>query len=132
MTGLFGTDGIRGTAGEYPLDPATILKLGQSLARHLIPRKPGPLRVVVGRDTRASGEWIEEALVGGLIEAGADAKLLGVIPHPVSPISSKRMRRTPASSSLPPTTHIRTMGSRSSLRMGRRSRRNWKPPWRLI
>lgn len=82
MTGLFGTDGIRGTAGEYPLDPTTILKLGQSLARHLVPRKPGPLRVVVGRDTRASGEWIEEALVGGLIEAGADMKLLGVIPTP--------------------------------------------------
>ena len=85
MTRLFGTDGIRGRAGQFPLDPTTLVKLGRSLAHHLDTRTsaPGePLRVVIGRDTRASGEWIEEALVSGLVESGADALVLGVIPTP--------------------------------------------------
>lgn len=85
MTRLFGTDGIRGTAGEYPLDPTTLVKLGQSIARHTARRQQrdqDPLRVVLGRDTRASGEWIEESLVSGLVEAGAHAMTLGVIPTP--------------------------------------------------
>jgi len=85
MTRLFGTDGIRGIAGEFPLDQKTLVKLGQSLARHLATRShrnQDPLRVVLGRDTRASGEWIEEALVSGLVDSGADALTLGVIPTP--------------------------------------------------
>lgn len=85
MTRLFGTDGIRGRAGEFPLDPTTLVKLGRSLAQHLETLTPAPqrtLRVVIGRDTRASGEWIEEALVSGLVEKGADALILGVIPTP--------------------------------------------------
>ena len=85
MTRLFGTDGIRGIAGEFPLDQTTLVRLGQSLAHHLAPRShrnQGPLRVVLGRDTRASGEWMEEAIVSGLVDAGADALTLGVIPTP--------------------------------------------------
>ena len=48
---LFGTDGVRGTAGEYPLDPVTVRRLGAALVRAL-PRAGEPPRLLVGRDTR--------------------------------------------------------------------------------
>ena len=71
---------MRGEAGSFPLDPATIRTIGASLARHL--GKGRAPFVVIGRDTRESGEWIEQALVAGLQQAGAESKSAGVITTP--------------------------------------------------
>ncbi len=82
MKKLFGTDGIRGTAGEFPLDTATVRIIGRSLARHLVENAGRNPQIVVGRDSRESGPWIEEALIGGAREAGARVKSAGVITTP--------------------------------------------------
>ena len=77
---LFGTDGIRGVAGMWPLDPPTIARLGAALVRVLsLDRRA---RILVGRDTRESGEWIERELARGLMSAGADVVSTGVAPTP--------------------------------------------------
>jgi phosphoglucosamine mutase len=78
---LFGTDGVRGTAGEYPLDHHTVRRLGAALVRAM-PRDGRPLRLVVGRDTRESGEWIEQELARGACAAGASVTTAGVVPTP--------------------------------------------------
>jgi phosphoglucosamine mutase len=78
---LFGTDGIRATAGTAPLDPVTVTRVGAALARAT--GTPGrPLRVLVGRDTRESGPWIERALAQGLAGEGATVVSAGVLPTP--------------------------------------------------
>jgi phosphoglucosamine mutase len=80
---LFGTDGIRGKAGEPPLDPATISRIGAALVRALEPSgATRNVRVVIGRDTRESGEWIERELTGGLVSEGATVVSAGVMPTP--------------------------------------------------
>jgi phosphoglucosamine mutase len=76
---LFGTDGVRGAAGAYPLDPATIARLGQALVA-LLERKGLGAKVLIGRDTRESGPWIERALARGVRSAGGEAVSAGVIP----------------------------------------------------
>jgi phosphoglucosamine mutase len=79
---LFGTDGVRGTAGEYPLDHATVRRLGAALVRAL-PRGPaGGPRLLVGRDTRESGGWIEAELAHGAAGEGAVVTSAGVVPTP--------------------------------------------------
>jgi phosphoglucosamine mutase len=78
---LFGTDGIRGRAGAAPLDPQTINRVGAALVRAL-PKTGASSRVVVGRDTRESGEWIERELARGLASEGASVVSAGVIPTP--------------------------------------------------
>ena len=82
---LFGTDGVRGTAGRYPLDPLTVRRLGAALVRAL-PRgqegKDGPARLLVGRDTRESGGWIEAELAWGASGEGAEVTSAGVVPTP--------------------------------------------------
>src|SRR6476661_9744645 len=81
---LFGTDGVRGKAGEYPLDHETVARLGGALVRAM-QRSGGAgsrLRFVVGRDTRESGEWIERELARGVHSAGAEITSAGVIPTP--------------------------------------------------
>jgi phosphoglucosamine mutase len=78
---LFGTDGIRGTAGEFPLDPKTTHAFGLALgkvARHLGPRR----EIVIGMDTRESGPWIAGQVAGGLKEAGAGVRFAGVVTTP--------------------------------------------------
>jgi len=82
MKKLFGTDGMRGEAGKFPLDAVTVEIVGASLANHLR-RKLGraPL-IVVGRDTRESGPWLEQALTSGAKGAGADLQSGGVITTP--------------------------------------------------
>jgi phosphoglucosamine mutase len=82
MTRLFGTDGIRGEAGKFPLDPRTVQAIGRSLVRHLASRKQGAPRIVVGRDTRESGPWIEQALVAGAREHDAEVLSAGIITTP--------------------------------------------------
>jgi phosphoglucosamine mutase len=84
---LFGTDGVRGKAGEYPLDHPTVARLGAALVRAMRPaivEREGerPLRFVVGRDTRESGAWIEEELARGAGSEGASVTSAGVIPTP--------------------------------------------------
>src|SRR5213075_1216054 len=83
MTKLFGTDWIRGRAGEFPLDAATIRVVGASLAGHLQRQldKPQPV-FVIGRDTRESGPWIERAFNEGATQNGAICQSAGVITTP--------------------------------------------------
>ncbi|HEX2060241.1 MAG TPA: phosphoglucosamine mutase [Thermoanaerobaculia bacterium] len=76
MRQLFGTDGIRAKAYEYPLDEFTVYRLGFALSK----RFPGT--ILIGRDTRESGPMIAGALVKGLTEGGASPVLIGVIPTP--------------------------------------------------
>jgi phosphoglucosamine mutase len=78
---LFGTDGIRGTAGVPPLDPQTVRRVGAALVRVLDPSEGAP-HLLIGRDTRESGEWIERELAAGAREAGAEVKTVGVLPTP--------------------------------------------------
>jgi phosphoglucosamine mutase len=79
MGRFFGTDGIRGRAGEPPLDPATVQKVGRAIVRALGASAP---RVLIGRDTRESGPAIEQHLAAGLAAEGAHAESAGVIPTP--------------------------------------------------
>lgn len=81
MKALFGTDGIRGEAGQFPLDPETVSTIGFSLASHLAKGAEAP-EIVIGRDTRESGEWIERALIDGASRAGAKCRSAGVITTP--------------------------------------------------
>ena len=78
---LFGTDGIRGVAGKYPLDAETIPKIGCALGAALA-RNGRPARVVVGKDTRESSEWIFRTLAAGLESAGTEVVDAGVITTP--------------------------------------------------
>ena len=70
MKALFGTDGIRGEAGQFPLDSATVSAIGYSLASHLGETVEAP-EIVIGRDTRESGTTIERALLEGATRAYA-------------------------------------------------------------
>src|SRR6476469_10192749 len=81
MKALFGTDGIRGEAGRFPLDAATVNTIGFSLARHLAETIGEPV-IIIGRDTRESGEWLEQALIEGVTRAGVQSLSAGVITTP--------------------------------------------------
>jgi phosphoglucosamine mutase len=85
MAKLFGTDGMRGEAGRFPLDAPTVRIAGRSLARHLAERsersRAAP-RIVTGRDTRESGAWIEDEFIAGARESGAEVQSAGVITTP--------------------------------------------------
>jgi phosphoglucosamine mutase len=81
MKRLFGTDGVRGLAGEFPLDQDTVARIGAALVRCL-PHEERPPRVLVGRDTRESGPAIEEALVRGVEAAGGAADRGGILTTP--------------------------------------------------
>ncbi|WP_028695128.1 phosphoglucosamine mutase [Pseudomonas cremoricolorata] len=76
----FGTDGIRGRVGQFPITPDFMLKLGWAAGMAF--RKLGHCRVLVGKDTRISGYMFESALEAGLSAAGADVMLLGPMPTP--------------------------------------------------
>jgi phosphoglucosamine mutase len=82
MKRLFGTDGMRGKAGEFPLNADTVRIVGSSLSIHLREKLGRPPLIVVGRDTRESGSWLEEALVEGAMAAGASCELAAVITTP--------------------------------------------------
>ncbi|MCC7417011.1 MAG: phosphoglucosamine mutase [Acidobacteria bacterium] len=86
---LFGTDGIRGIAGRHPLDRTTVRRLGAALVRALPEDpvtgrsgQPGAPRLLVGRDTRESGPWIEAELAHGASGEGASVTSVGVVPTP--------------------------------------------------
>jgi phosphoglucosamine mutase len=81
---LFGTDGVRGVAGEYPLDHQTVRRLGAAIVRAWRAENPGAAgpRILVGRDTRESGSWIEGELAHGASGEGASPASAGVVPTP--------------------------------------------------
>ena len=77
---LFGTDGVRGVAGQPPLDAPTIARLGAAIvSAHPLGR---PAQIVIGRDTRESGGWIERELARGATSQGAVVTSVGVLPTP--------------------------------------------------
>jgi phosphoglucosamine mutase len=82
MKKLFGTDGIRAEAGKFPLDAGTVAIIGHSLARQLERKLGRNARIVTGRDTRESGEWIESTFQKGALSAGAWCESAGVITTP--------------------------------------------------
>src|SRR2546430_401563 len=82
MKQLFGTDGIRGPAGDFPLDEKTVQTIGASLARQFhekLGRKP---RFITGRDTRESGAWIESAIHAGAASENARCESTAVMTTP--------------------------------------------------
>ncbi|MGE5321569.1 MAG: phosphoglucosamine mutase, partial [Actinomycetota bacterium] len=79
MRKLFGTDGIRGVAGEYPLDRKTVYAIGRAIGDHL---PSGPRRVVIGQDTRESSFWISAVIAGGLRQSGVEVESAGAITTP--------------------------------------------------
>ncbi|MBF7729542.1 phosphoglucosamine mutase [Pseudomonas sp. N040] len=76
----FGTDGIRGHVGQFPITPDFMLKLGWAAGMAF--RKKGSCKILIGKDTRISGYMFESALEAGLSAAGADVMLLGPMPTP--------------------------------------------------
>ena len=81
MGKLFGTDGIRGEANRPPMDGPTGFSLGHSLGT-ILRRGDRPLRVVLGKDTRISGDMLESAVAAGIASAGVDVLTAGVLPTP--------------------------------------------------
>jgi phosphoglucosamine mutase len=79
---LFGTDGIRGKAGKYPLDEKTVELIGRSLVSNLSRDLDRPASIIIGRDTRESGRWIESSLSRGAISEGARVEAAGIITTP--------------------------------------------------
>jgi phosphoglucosamine mutase len=89
---LFGTDGVRGKAGTYPLDLPTVRRLGGALARALGHGRP--TRFLSGRDTRESGAWIERELAFGINSQGGSLTGAGIIPTPAIAYLTPRMGYT--------------------------------------
>src|SRR4029079_5035976 len=89
----FGTDGIRGRAGEPPITADFMVKLGGA-ARRVLARNDG-VTELIGKDTRISGYMLESALEAGLVSAGADVRLLGPMPTPALPSWTRALGETP-------------------------------------
>ena len=81
MGKLFGTDGIRGIANEYPMTPEMAVKIGRSVAIKFKNEK-GYSSIIIGRDTRLSGNMLENALASGICAIGSDVLLAGILPTP--------------------------------------------------
>jgi phosphoglucosamine mutase len=90
---LFGTDGVRGRAGEYPLDHETVARIGAALVQAISGATEGkPIRFIVGRDTRESGDWITRELLRGVRSQGAEMVSAGVIPTPAIAYVTRALR----------------------------------------
>ena len=87
----FGTDGIRGRVGEWPITAEFMLKLGRAVGSVLAGTNGKPV-VVIGKDTRVSGYMFESALEAGLVAAGADVRLLGPMPTPAVAYLTRSLR----------------------------------------
>ncbi|MBW1752414.1 MAG: phosphoglucosamine mutase [Deltaproteobacteria bacterium] len=81
MGKLFGTDGIRGVANQYPMTPEMALKIGRATAA-FFKKDASRSEIVVGKDTRISGDMLEYALVSGICSMGVDAYRTGIMPTP--------------------------------------------------
>lgn len=86
----FGTDGIRGHAGQGKLSKESIAKLGMAIGRYLNNTRPGS-QLVIGRDTRNSGLWIENLIITGVIAHGIHVKRLGVLPTAATSFLTKHV-----------------------------------------
>ena len=85
MGRLFGTDGVRGVANAAPLTPELMCRLGRVAATYLAERVGSTRRrpvLLIARDTRVSGPLLEQALVAGILSAGVDVLVAGVLPTP--------------------------------------------------
>ena len=78
----FGTDGIRGMVGQWPISADFMLRLGRAVGSVLVREGKDRPMVLIGKDTRVSGYMFESALEAGLVAAGADVSLLGPMPTP--------------------------------------------------
>jgi phosphoglucosamine mutase len=78
---LFGTDGVRGQEGEYPLDPATVYALGLALGSDARKLQPGP-EILIAMDTRESGPRLAALVAGGLLRRGVRVRSAGVVTTP--------------------------------------------------
>jgi phosphoglucosamine mutase len=88
---LFGTDGIRGVANQFPMTAEVALSLGRAVAEHY--RQRGKkIRIVIGKDTRLSGYMLESAMEAGIVSAGADVLLVGPLPTPAIAFLTSSMR----------------------------------------
>jgi len=79
---LFGTDGVRGTANEYPMTAEVALSLGQAVAHVLVESGAERPRIILGKDTRLSGYLFEDALAAGICSMGVDVIQVGPMPTP--------------------------------------------------
>ncbi|CAN5378123.1 phosphoglucosamine mutase [soil metagenome] len=86
----FGTDGIRGRVGDYPVNAEFMLKLGWAIGKVLA--REGGGKVLIGKDTRISGYIFESALEAGLASAGVDIHLLGPMPTPAIAYLTRTLR----------------------------------------
>lgn len=88
---LFGTDGIRGTANEFPITPEVALRAGKAITAVLSGSTQTRNRVIIGKDTRISGYMLETALTSGLVSTGMDVLLVGPLPTPAVAHLTKSM-----------------------------------------
>jgi len=79
---LFGTDGIRGKANVYPMNAATAVAIGTALGDFFKSRSQQKPTILIGQDTRLSGDMLAHAVASGISAAGVDVELLGVMPTP--------------------------------------------------
>ena len=92
MGKLFGTDGIRGTANQYPMTCEIVLRVGKSVARYFKEKNSRTAhRIVIGKDTRLSGYMIESALTSGIVSQGVDVLLVGPMPTPAIALLTKSL-----------------------------------------
>jgi phosphoglucosamine mutase len=91
MGKLFGTDGIRGLVNEYPMTMEIAAKIGRAVAQ-IYERKEHTPHIVIGRDTRRSGDMLESAMVSGICSMGATAICVGIIPTPGIAFLTRDMR----------------------------------------
>ena len=88
----FGTDGIRGLVGQWPISADFMLRLGRAVGSVLAREGKDRPKVLIGKDTRVSGYMFEAALEAGLVAAGADVGLLGPMPTPAVAFLTRSMR----------------------------------------
>ncbi|OOG41560.1 phosphoglucosamine mutase [Rhodanobacter sp. C05] len=88
----FGTDGIRGMVGQWPISADFMLRLGRAVGSVLARDGKERPKVLIGKDTRVSGYMFESALEAGLVAAGADVGLLGPMPTPAVAFLTRSMR----------------------------------------
>ncbi|WP_297055284.1 phosphoglucosamine mutase [Thermosulfurimonas sp.] len=88
---LFGTDGIRGEANQYPMTPEVALRVGMAVG-YLFRNQGRHRRIIIGKDTRLSGYMLEMALASGVLSMGAEAWLVGPLPTPAVAFLTRDLR----------------------------------------
>lgn len=91
MGKLFGTDGVRGVANTYPMDVETALSIGRATARYFKTNQDDDQFILIGQDTRLSGDMIAQAVGAGICSAGMNVSLVGVLPTPAVAFLTHKM-----------------------------------------